>query len=616
MNDGVGSSPGGFRRNDHGAEGVEGNRRLLDSLADSVFELDLDGQLTAGNDALLAATGYDRESLLGEHVSVVAVADDVPVLERTLERLRANPDADIPPFEICVETATGESLHWELRLSPVFDEGDLVGTAGVARETSGRERERQSQQHRRVMRALEASHEGVSLLNDHGTFIYVNDAYAETFGYDPETMIGEHWEELGIEEDPNRFTEEVLPQLAEEGQWSGTSTFVRADGGTFPAQHSLTHTDDDELICVVRDISDRRERERELRRSERRYRALVENFPNGAVGLVDETMRYVTVGGTPITAEDVSNGELEGSHVREVLSQELSDVLAPRYRNALQGEASTVEYTFDRADRHARYHVFPVRDDDGEVFAAMGMSQEITEHVERERKLEESNERLEQFAYAASHDLQEPLRMVSSYLTLIEERYEERLDEEGREFLEFAVDGADRMREMIHGLLDYSRIETHGDPFEPVDLDAVFADVRTDLELRIEESDAEISVESLPRVSGDRGQLYQLFQNLLGNAVEYSGDEPPQVHVSAERRGSEWAISVDDDGLGMDPEQAERAFELFQRLHPDNGGGTGIGLALCERIVERHGGDIRVASAPGEGTTFTFTLPARGEKDA
>lgn len=230
-----------------------------------------------------------------------------------------------------------------------------------------------------------------------------------------------------------------------------------------------------------------------------------------------------------------------------------------------------------------------------------------------ERNLEASNERLEQFAYAASHDLQEPLRMVSSYLQLLERRYADELDTDGQEFIEFAVDGADRMREMIDGLLEYSRVETRGDPLEPTDLEAVFDDVLTDLQLQIEESNAEITAETLPCVEGDASQLRQVFQNLLDNAIEYSGDDTPRIHVAAKEAGSEWLLSVTDEGIGIDAENHDRVFEVFQRLHTqDEHSGTGIGLALCRRIIERHGGDIWIDSEPDEGTRVSFTLP-RGQ---
>lgn len=242
------------------------------------------------------------------------------------------------------------------------------------------------------------------------------------------------------------------------------------------------------------------------------------------------------------------------------------------------------------------------------------MAQWVTyelEQREHERRLEASNERLEQFAYAASHDLQEPLRMVTSYLQLVERRYSDTLDDDGEEFIDFAVDGAERMREMIDGLLQYSRVETGGNPFEPTALDAVLEEVLRDLRLQIDEQDAEITAEKLPCVNGDESQLRQVLQNLLSNAITYSGDEPPDVHVSAGRRGREWVVRVRDEGIGIDPADHDRVFTVFDRLHSrEKYDGTGIGLALCRRIVERHGGDIWVESRPGQGSTFSFTLPA------
>ena len=238
-------------------------------------------------------------------------------------------------------------------------------------------------------------------------------------------------------------------------------------------------------------------------------------------------------------------------------------------------------------------------------------SLELLEYVGR---LEESNRALEQFAHAVSHDLQEPLRMVSSYVGLIEERYGDTLDEDGIEFIRFALDGAERMRKMIDGLLEYSRVDSGGDPFDSVDLNAVLGDVRIDLQVKIGEEDARITADALPSVEGDASQLRQLFQNLLSNAIEYHGDEPPRIHVSAAREGDEWAISVRDEGIGIPPEQQDRVFELFTRLHaPEEYSGTGLGLTLCRRIVERHGGRIRVESEPERGSTFTFTLPVPGE---
>ena len=230
-------------------------------------------------------------------------------------------------------------------------------------------------------------------------------------------------------------------------------------------------------------------------------------------------------------------------------------------------------------------------------------------------QLQQSNERLKQFAYAASHDLQEPLRMVSSYLQLLERRYADDLDETAKEYIDFAVDGADRMRAMVDDLLAYARVERADGSFEPVDCDAVLERVREDLRVRTEETDADLAVESLPTVRGDREQLEQLFANLVSNAIKYSGDEPPAIEITADERPDRWEFAVADDGIGIDPEKTDRIFEVFKRLHGRNEhDGTGIGLSICQEIVENHGGEIRVDSEPGEGSTFTVTLPKRPQE--
>ncbi|TYL40114.1 two-component sensor histidine kinase [Natronococcus pandeyae] len=273
-----------------------------------------------------------------------------------------------------------------------------------------------------------------------------------------------------------------------------------------------------------------------------------------------------------------------------------------RYTLEYPCRSPTAEWWFQLTATRTEY--------EGEVYGIV-THWNITDRKQSEQQVEESNERLQKFAYAVSHDLQEPLRMITSYLELLERRYADDLDEDAEEFIEFAVDGAERMRDMIEGLLEYSRIETRGNPFEPVDLDEVFEEVRTDLQVVLEEQEGELSVDSLPTVPGDRSQLRQLFQNLLQNAIKYSGDEPPRIHVEAEEGDDEWIVAVSDDGIGIDPDDQKRIFDVFDRLHSrEEYEGTGIGLALCERIAERHGGTIEVESEPGEGSTFFVTLPS------
>jgi signal transduction histidine kinase len=224
--------------------------------------------------------------------------------------------------------------------------------------------------------------------------------------------------------------------------------------------------------------------------------------------------------------------------------------------------------------------------------------------------LERSNKELEQFAYVASHDLQEPLRMVSSYTELLGRRYSDKIDDKGRTFINFAVDGAVRMQRLINDLLEFSRVSTRGKPMQPVDVNRVLGAVRANLTVAIREASALVTNDELPTVVADETQLIQLLQNLIGNAIKFRAGERPLVHVSARSGAAEWVFAVRDNGIGIAPVYFERIFVIFQRLHARGEyPGTGIGLAVCRRIVERHGGRIWVESAPGQGSTFYFAFP-------
>jgi PAS domain S-box-containing protein len=232
------------------------------------------------------------------------------------------------------------------------------------------------------------------------------------------------------------------------------------------------------------------------------------------------------------------------------------------------------------------------------------------ELLQKTADLLRSNRDLEQFAYVASHDLQEPLRMVTSYTQLLARRYKGQLSEEADDFIRFAVDGAIRMQALINALLSYSRVDTRGKPFVPCDTGVVIGHALENLKVAISESGAVFEFSSLPTVIGDPVQLMQLFQNLIGNAIKFrSPDRPPKIRVSALESGDVWLFSVEDNGIGIDPQFYERIFVIFQRLHTkEEYPGTGIGLAMCKRIVERHGGSIGVSSHPKEGAVFSFTL--------
>lgn len=273
----------------------------------------------------------------------------------------------------------------------------------------------------------------------------------------------------------------------------------------------------------------------------------------------------------------------------------------------------------------------PLRDKSGKIVGTFGISRDITDRkraeealAQKAQELSRSNRELEQFAYVASHDLQEPLRMIASYLQLLERRYKEKFDQDAREFLGFAVDGAKRLQCLIQDLLLYSRVGRHSNEFTWINSEEALQQAIINLKFAIEESGAQITHGSLPRVMADATELTQLFQNLIGNSIKFRSQQRPEIHVAAElkkiyqqppaeqpREGTEeWVFAVRDNGLGIEPQYFERIFVIFQRLHTrEEFPGTGIGLAICKRIVERHGGRIWVESQAGKGATFYFSIP-------
>lgn len=354
---------------------------------------------------------------------------------------------------------------------------------------------------------------------------------------------------------------------------------------------------------------------------------LLEAAPDAMV-VSDTAGRIVLVNAMAERMFGYSRGEMIGQPI---------EVLVPsRYRARHVGDREAYvhdpepRYMADRRELFARrkdgsefpveISLIPVPTDAGMLVTSA--VRDVTERkaaqdaLERKREaLERSNAELEQFAYVASHDLQEPLRMVSSYAQLLARRYRGQLDEDADEFIGYMVDGAMRMQALINDLLAYSRVGTRSQPFQVTEADAVLRQVLSDLRAAIEESGAEVHSEPLPAVMADAAQLAQVFQNLISNAIKFRGDRPPRVRVDACREDGMVVFAVADNGIGIDPAYRDRIFLLFQRLHTrQDYPGTGIGLAICKKVVERHGGRIWVDAAPGQGTVFHFSIPAAAKE--
>ena len=506
---------------------------------------------------------------------------------------------------------------------------------------------------------FESSHDAIFIVDPEADEIVdANPAASEMLGYAREELLSLGPSDLHPDE-LDTFREFVNGVIDDGSGWTDELTCRTKDRGTIPAEISASRLQRDDhpvVLAAVRDISERKERERSQRRlyeiAADTDHTLDEKLPD--VFELGRELFELEVGGMAKVDVEADYFEVEtihGEHEHLVPGEQypLSETYCREVTE--DGEIFCVTDPVDRGfGGKLCYDEFGVRtylgtylgidgDDDRTFFFLSNdrreepfsetertfhhlMGQWVKFELERERyereleetveRLRQSNDRLKQFAYAASHDLQEPLRMVSSYLQLLENEHADDLDAEAVEFLGFAVDGADRMRSMVDDLLAYSRVEQSDGEFARVDCDDVLDRVLDDLQVPIEEADATVDVEALPTVRADAEQLEQLFRNLLSNAIKYGGESPVHVEVTVEEQSDGWTFAVTDDGIGIDPEKTDRIFEVFKRLHHDDEySGTGIGLSLCQEIVDNHGGDIGVESEPGEGSTFHFTVPKR-----
>lgn len=350
--------------------------------------------------------------------------------------------------------------------------------------------------------------------------------------------------------------------------------------------------------------------------SEHLFRAVVESAPTGVV-MVDRhgIIRLV----------NRETERLFGYHRDELLGESIERLVPRRLRDQHPRDRDTFLHNPHSRAMGAGRDLFAVRKDGTEIPVEIGLNPvetaeglfvlasvvDISPRKRAEEELRRSNEELERFAYVASHDLQEPLRTVASYLQLLERRYRPHLDATACEFIDFAVGGARRMEQLIQDLLAFSRVATHGEAPSATDAGTALTDTLHGLRAAIVQANATVTHDEMPAVLADASQLRQVLSNLIGNALKFRGSDPPHIHIGVARHGQMWQFSVADNGIGIDAAYFERIFVIFQRLHTREAyPGTGVGLAICRKIIDRHGGRIWLSSTPGHGTTFYFTLPA------
>ena len=467
-------------------------------------------------------------------------------------------------------------------------------------------------------------------------WVLVNPRAEEMLGYPADRVVGQRLkEEVGDRLLLSLFDD--LEAVAETGQPLSREVRVAGDGDAIRWFHITAVRVGDGLAVTYRDISESKEAERKLRESEARYRMLGENMMD-LVCLHDPEGHYEYVSSSVKRILGYTPQALEGQTPYPFIHPDDAERLQSDEGDKLFSVSPTEKVTYRMRTSEGSYIWLEtstkiISDADGAVEKLLTSSREVSDRVHAERAMSRTNRALEQrnrelqdFAYVASHDLQEPLRKIRAFADLLIEDFNDALDDTGRYYLERMQDGAKRMSQLISDLLDYSRITTRAQPFEPVDLNKVMHHVISDLELRISDVEASVEVDDLPTIEGDETQIRQLLQNLVGNALKfYREDTRPVVRVEAEElapamrsgdaQGPFVRIRVIDNGIGFDEKYLDRIFTPFQRLHNRSAyAGTGMGLAICRRIVERHDGELAAESVPGQGSTFTITLPKRQPK--
>jgi PAS domain S-box-containing protein len=613
-------------------------RGLLEAAPDAMVVVNQAGEIVLLNVQAEKQFGYSRDELVGQQVKNI-------IPEGFAERLIADGTRSAAEalaqqigtgIELIARRKDGTEFPIEIMLSPLESAEGILVTAAIRDISVRKDAETHlAQMEGRYRGLLEAAPDAMVVVNPGGEIVLLNVQAEKQFGYSRDELVGQQVKNIIPEGFAERLIADGTRTAAEAlAQQIGTGIELngrRKDGTEFPIEIMLSPLESAEGILVtaaIRNITTRRDAETHLAQMEGRYRGLLEAAPDAMV-VVNQAGEIVLLNVQAEKQFGYSRDELVGQQVKNIIPEGFAErLIADGTRSAAQALAQQIGTGIELIARRKDGTEFPIEIMLSPLESAEGVLvtaaiRNITERKKSEEhlvktvgELKRSNDELQQFAYVSSHDLQEPLRMVTSYTQLLAGRYKGRLDSDADEFIAFAVDGCNRMQGLIKDLLAYSRAGTNGKVLREVSAENALKEALANLRATIDQSSAVVTHDALPAIRTDEMQLTQVFQNLVGNAIKYHGTEVPRVHVSATKNGgNEWTFSVRDNGLGIDPQYFDRIFILFQRLHGrDEFEGTGIGLAICKKILERLGGRIWVESQPEKGSTFYFALPETMEK--
>jgi PAS domain S-box-containing protein len=612
---------------------MEGRYRgLLEAAPDAMVVVNQGGAIVLLNVQAEKQFGYSRDELLGQKVKNI-IPDGFAerlIADGTRTAAEALAQQIGTGIELIARRKNGTEFPIEIMLSPLESaEGTLV-TAAIRDISVRRAAEKHlAQMEGRYRGLLEAAPDAMVVVNPAGEIVLLNVQAEKQFGYQRDELVGQKVKNIIPEGFAERLIADGTRSAAEAlAQQIGTGIELiarRKNRSAFPIEIMLSPLESAEgtlVTAAIRDISVRKTAEKHLAQMEGRYRGLLEAAPDAMV-VVNQSGEIVLLNVQAEKKFGYHRDELVGQKVKNIIPEGFAErLVADALRSVEDALGQQIGTGIELTGRRKNGTEFPIELmlsplESAEGILVTAAVRDITVRKQADAnllnkvdELNRSNEELGQFAYIASHDLQEPLRMVASYTQLLSRRYKGKLDSDADEFIAFAVDGASRMQRLIQDLLAYSRVGTKGRDMVEISSEEALQQALINLRGAIEEKGALVTHDSLPSVIADDMQLVQLFQNLVGNAIKYQNSGIPKVHISAAKNGGKkWTFSVKDNGLGIDPQYFEKIFGMFQRLHKrEEFAGTGIGLAICKKIVERHGGNISVESEPGHGSTFRFAL--------